>query len=44
MEDVKLVLTMVNALVKSGRKELVDKAERTLEALKKAKVLDWKVR
>ena len=42
-EDMKLVLTMVISLLNSGKKDLVNEARRTIEAMKKSKSLDWKV-
>ena len=42
-EDMKLVLAMVISMLNSGKKDLVNEARRTIEAMKKSKSLDWKV-
>ena len=42
-EDVQNCLKIMIQMLKSGRRNLVDIAQRFLESLKKSKSLDWKV-
>ena len=42
-EDVQNCLKIMIQMLKSGRRKLVDIAQRFLESLKKSKSLDWKV-
>ena len=43
VEETKLSLAAVNAIVQSGRSGLIKKGKDALDTLKKGKALDWKV-
>ena len=43
LDDVKLALQIVGALLRSGRVKLIEISHKLLESMKKGKTLDWKV-